>query len=87
MGSSCLRLDVFDKIIISCLNEKDFIHILHFCQRIMEFYELDDLNKAIFIFPAELTLQEINQILSKLLRKHLISERLEYILKFMGFHL
>lgn len=52
MGSNCLRLDVFDKIIISCLNEKDFLHILHFCQRIMEFYELDDLNKVIFIFPA-----------------------------------
>ena len=87
MGSNCIRLDVFDKIIISCLNEKDFSHILSFCQRIMECYELDDLSKVIFLFPAELTLQEINQVLSKLLRKHLISERLEQIIKFMGFHL
>ncbi len=56
MGSNCIRLDVFDKIIISCLNEKDFKQILQFCQKNTEFFELDDLSKIIFIFPPELSL-------------------------------
>lgn len=45
------------------------------------------MTKISFIFPSFLTLSEICLILSKLLRKFLISEKLEHIIKYLGYHL
>jgi hypothetical protein len=43
--------------------------------------------KAVFVFPAHLSLSEINSILARLLRRFLISDNLENVLKYLGYHL
>lgn len=76
MQKISVRMESIDKIILSMREENSFEKMLQFCQKTTEHFDLQDMTKITFIFPSFVSLSQICQMLSKLVRKFLTSSTL-----------
>jgi hypothetical protein len=85
MGRNSLRVDCFDRIVISAITERNMEEILRFTEQVSEQYSLQELVRCELMLPNWTSLSEVSLLLARLYRKFLIGSQLAEIGRYLSF--